>query len=228
MEQSLMQKDLFDLADKKYKEFHSSLCPGTDNIIGVRVPRLREYAKKIYKTENLEEILNLKPVYYEEKMIQGMVIGFNTKEPLSKIQSEIEKFVPEIDNWAICDVFTSGLKITKKYPKEMWNFIQKYFKSNREFELRFAIVMLINYYIIDDYIDKVLNVLDNIKNDFYYVKMAIAWAISICYIKYPMKTKQYLKHNRLDDFTHNKAIQKIRESYRVTKEEKEEVIKLRR
>lgn len=226
MNQKQIQKEISKLADAKYKEFHSALCPNTDNIMGVRVPVLRNYAKEFYKSQDWREYLKVKPKYYEETMLQGMLIGFDTKENIEVVQEYVTQFIPKIDNWAICDTFVAGLKITKKYPKEMWQFIQTYLKSNKEFELRFGIVMLLDYYITEEYIDKVIEILDKIKHDGYYVKMAVAWAISICYIKYPKKTYQYLLKDNLDNFTHNKAIQKARESYRVSKEDKEKLKKL--
>lgn len=226
MNQKQIQKEISKLADAKYKEFHSALCPNTDNIMGVRVPVLRSYAKEFYKSQDWREYLKVKPKYYEETMLQGMLIGFDTKENIEVVQEYVTQFIPKIDNWAICDTFVAGLKITKKYPKEMWQFIQTYLKSNKEFELRFGIVMLLDYYITEEYIDKVIEILDKIKHDGYYVKMAVAWAISICYIKYPKKTYQYLLKDNLDNFTHNKAIQKARESYRVSKEDKEKLKKL--
>ncbi|MBR3249188.1 MAG: DNA alkylation repair protein [Clostridia bacterium] len=228
MKQREIQKEILSLADEKYKKFHSSLCPNTDNIMGVKVPILRNYAKKMYINENWKEYLNFKPVFYEEKVIQGMLIGFNTKENIAIIQDYIKDYIPKIDSWAVCDTFVAGLKITKKYPKEMWDFVQKYLKSEKEFELRFGIVMLLDYYITDQYIDQILQILNQIEHDGYYVKMAVAWAISVCYIKFPKKTYDYLCNNNLDDFTHNKSIQKIRESYRVTKQDKEALRKLRR
>ena len=228
MNQKEIQEEIFKLADEDYKKFHSSLCPNTDNIIGVRVPILRDFAQKMYKEQNWKEYLEFEPVYYEEKVIQGMLIGFDTKEELKIIQEYIKNFVPVIDSWAVCDTFVAGLKITKKYPKEMWQFIQKYLKSSKEFELRFGIVMLLDYYITEEYIDEVIEVLDKIEHDGYYVKMAVAWAISVCYIKFPEKTSKYLINDNLDNFTHNKAIQKAKESYRVSKEDKEKLEKLRK
>ena len=228
MNQKEIQKELFNLADEKYKKFHSSLCPNTDNIMGVKVPILRNYARNIYRNENWKEYLNFEPVFYEEKVIQGMLIGVNTKENIGTIQNYIKDYIPKIDSWAVCDTFVAGLKITKKYPKEMWSFIQKYLKSEKEFELRFGIVMLLDYYITDKYIDDIFKILNDIKHEGYYVKMAVAWALSVCYIKFPEKTYKFLLNDNLDDFTHNKAIQKIRESYRVTKQDKEELKKLRK
>ena len=107
-------------------------------------------------------------------------------------------------------------------------FLQPYLKSKNEFEVRFAIVSLLDHFINDIYLEQLFQVIDEIKHEGYYVKMAIAWAVSICYIKYPQETGNYLKQDTLDDFTHNKAIQKIRESYRVSKEEKENLLCLKR
>ena len=222
-----IRQDLFEMKDLKYKEFHGSLCPDMDNIIGVRIPRLREYAKELYKNNNLED-LEIEDKYYEELLIQGMLIGFQTKEPIEKVIKQVEEFVPKINSWAVCDTFCAGLKVTKKYQPEMFEVIKQYLKSKQEYEVRFAIVMLLDYYINDQYIDQILQILDNVKLDKYYVQMANAWAISICLIKYYNKTLDFLKTTKIDDFTYNKGIQKAIESYRITNEQKEYLRTLKR
>ena len=218
---------LFGMQDLKYKEFHGSLCPDMDNIIGVRIPRLREYAKELYKSNNLKDI-KIEDKYYEELVIQGMLIGFQTKEPIEKVIKQVEEFVHKINSWAVCDTFCAGLKVTKKYQPEMFEVIKQYLKSKQEYEVRFAIVMLLDYYIKDKYIDQMLQILDNVKLDKYYVQMANAWAISICLIKYYNKTLDFLKITKIDDFTYNKGIQKAIESYRITNEQKEYLRTLKR
>ena len=105
----------------------------------------------------------------------------------------------------------------------MWKFLQKYLNSDKEFEVRFGIVMLLDYYISEEYIEKILKIFDETKHEGYYVKMAVAWAISICYIKFPQETEEYLKNNNLDEFTYRKSIQKIKESYRVSKDQKQKL-----
>lgn len=222
-----IRQDLFKMQDLKYKEFHSSLCPNLDHIIGVSVPKLREYAKNLYKNNNLKDI-KIEDRYYEELVIKGMLIGFQTRTPIEEVIKQIKEFVPKINSWAVCDVFCAGLKITKKYPYEMFEFIKQYLKSKQEYELRFAIVMLLDYYINDKYIDEVLKILDNIKSDKYYVQMANAWAISICLIKYYNKTLEFLKTTKIDNFTYNKGIQKAIESYRITNEQKKYLKALKR
>lgn len=216
-----IKSKLFELSDKKYQDFHSSLCPGTQNIIGVRVPILRNYAKELFKEELKQVIEEIDNEYYEEIMLQGMLIGQAKNEDIDTILKYVEKYVPKIDNWAICDVFCAGLKITKKYKKEMWNFIQKYVKSNKEFEVRFAIVMILDYYIEKEYIERNFKIFDEVICEEYYVKMAVAWAISVCLIKFYDETVCYLKEAKLDDWTYNKAIQKAIESYRITEDRKE-------
>ena len=222
-----IRQDLFAMQDLKYKEFHGSLCPDMDNVIGVRIPKLREYAKELYKSNNLKDI-KIEDKYYEELVIQGMLIGFQTKAPIKEVIKQVEEFIPKINSWAVCDTFCAGLKITKKYQTEMFKVIKEYLKSTQEYQVRFAIVMLLNYYINDQYIDQVLQILDNVKLDKYYVQMANAWAISICLIKYYNKTLDFLNTTKIDDFTYNKGIQKAIESYRITNEQKEYLRTLKR
>lgn len=218
-----IKNKLFELQDLKYKEFHSGLCPKTDNIIGVRIPILKKYAKELINNYSLEELLeNIGDEYYEEIMLKGILIGISKEKDINKIFAYMEEFIPKIDNWAVCDVFCAGLKITKKCKEEMWKFIQKYIKSEEEFEARFAIVMILDYYIEEEYLEKNFKIFNENKNDKYYVQMAIAWAISICLIKYYDKTLEFLKSNKckLDKFTYNKSIQKAIESYRISDEKK--------
>lgn len=227
MKEKIKEK-LFELKDPKYKEFHSGLCPGIDNIIGVRVPVLRDYAKKLAKEYETKELIKqIDNQYYEEIMLQGMLIGL-LKEDFVTIQKQIELFVPKIDNWAVCDIFCAGLKITKKYRVEMWNLLQKYLKSNKEFEIRFAIVMILVFYIDEEYIERNFKIFDNIASQDYYVQMAVAWAISICLIKFYDKTLDYLEHADLDNFTYNKALQKAIESYRIDDKNKMILRKMKR
>lgn len=216
-----IKEQLFELADQKYKEFHGGLCPGTNNIIGVRVPILRNYAKELVREHQTEELLKqIDNQYYEEIMLQGMVIGL-AKEDFESLQKQIEEFVPKIDNWAICDVFCAGLKVTKKHKEEMWNLIQKYLTSDKEFEIRFGVVMILDYYIEKEYLGKAFQIFDTITSQEYYVQMAVAWAISICLIKFYEETIKYLENSNLDKFTYNKALQKAIESYRITDKQKD-------
>ena len=226
-----IKEHILKLVDKKYKEFHSKLCPNTDNILGVRVPILRNYAKELSKNYTTDELLkNIDNQYYEEIMLQGMIIGLSKEKDFEVIKKYIKDFVPKIDNWAICDVFCAGLKITKKYKEDMWDFIQTYLKSKNEFYLRFAIVMILDFYIEEEYLERNFEIFNNVRSDKYYVQMAIAWAISICLIKYYDKTIKYLKSKecKLDNFTYNKSLQKAKESFRISKEQKEELQKMKK
>lgn len=226
-----IKKHLLKLADKKYQEFHNKLCPNTNNIIGVRVPVLRKYAKDLIQQYEIKNLLsNIDNEYYEEIMLQGMIIGLSKEKDFNVIKDYIKDFIPKIDNWAVCDVFCAGLKITKKYKKDMWEFIQEYLKSDKEFYLRFSIVMILDFYIEKEYLQKDFEIFNNIRNNKYYVQMATAWAVSLCLIKYYDETIKYLKSKncKLDDFTYNKALQKARESFRITNVQKEELKKMKR
>lgn len=218
----MIRKRLFELQDLKYKQVHSNLCPNNDNIIGVRVPVLKKIAKDLYNQDKdiLRKIGNL---YYEEVMLQGLIISLSTKSVEERIKL-VENFVPKIDNWAICDTFCSSLKINKKEKSIYWDFLKKYYKSNKEFEIRFLLVMLLDHYLEENYIDEICNIIRNIHNDCYYVKMAKAWLISIMYIKYPQYTLEQLDKLNLDSWTYNKSIQKIIESKRVGIEQKKYLI----
>lgn len=215
------------MQDKTYQEFHKGLCPNVEDIIGVRIPDLRKIAKQIAKENPREYLEKIPKEYYEEKMLQGFVIGY-MKASLEEKLRYLDKFVPAIDNWAICDCCTSTYKFTNQYQKEVWEYLKKYLNSNKEFELRFAIIMLMDYYLTEEYIDEVLKIYDNIHHDGYYVKMGVAWALSVCYVKFPERTMKFLKNNNLDDFTYNKALQKMIESYRVDEKTKQLFRKMKR
>lgn len=215
------------MQDKTYQEFHKGLCPNVEDIIGVRIPDLRKIAKQIAKENPREYLEKIPKEYYEEKMLQGFVIGY-MKASLEEKLRYLDKFVPIIDNWAICDCCTSTYKFTNQYQKEVWEYLKKYLNSNKEFELRFAIIMLMDYYLTEEYIDEVLKIYDNIHHDGYYVKMGVAWALSVCYVKFPERTMKFLKNNNLDDFTYNKALQKMIESYRVDEKTKQLFRKMKR
>jgi len=222
-----IRDELKELAEEDYQKFSSSLLPGTKNVLGVRLPKLREIAKKIVKGDWRTYLKTHDNYYFEEIMLQGMVIGY-AKSEIEEILKYTSDFIPSIDNWSLCDSFCSGLKITKNNRDRVYKFLQPYLFSNKEFYVRFGIVMLLNYFIETEYIERVLSVLGKIKHEGYYVKMAAAWALSICYIKLQESTLEFLQNNNLDDFTYNKALQKITESYRIDKESKNVIKSMKR
>lgn len=211
-----IKQDLLKMQDEKYKNFHSGLCPGVNNIIGIRIPVLRDYAKKIKGQVDISAISN---DYYEEVMLKGMLIGLEKKLDFEKISN----FIPLINNWAVCDTFCAGLKQIKNNKEKMWLFLQNYINSKKEFEVRFAVVTILDFYIDEQYIDRVLELLKIVKHEGYYAKMAVAWAYSFCFIKFFEKTKNEFESfdkNNIDKFIYNKSIQKSIESYRLTNEQK--------
>jgi 3-methyladenine DNA glycosylase AlkD len=225
--EDLIRKQLIELADEKYRSFSASLLPNVDNILGVRLPELRKIAKQIVKGDWREYLKTAKVEYFEEIMLQGIVIGCAKTEVYERL-SYIEKFIPLINNWSVCDSFCAGLKFTKQNEDIVWLFLQKYLISDVEYEIRFGVVMLLDFYVKQEYLQAAFEKFDNIKHEGYYVKMAVAWAVSIYYIKFPNETMEYLLNNRLDDFTYNKALQKITESLRVDKATKEIIKNMKR
>lgn len=218
---------LFSEQDLKYKKFHSGLCPNVNNIIGVRLPEVRKIAKDLLKTDNYISYIESTKTYYEEIMIEGILIVSSKLDILEK-EKYLKLFLPKVDNWAICDSVSSSFKIKSKEKEEVWNFINTYKNSSKEFEVRFMLDMMMDHYLDDEYYLDIIDIVTSIKSDYYYVNMALAWLISFIYIKYPNDVLDLLNSNKLDKFVHNKAIQKICESNRVSSECKENIKKLKK
>lgn len=214
------------VSEENYKNFHSKLCFTKYEILGIRLPIQRKIVKKIIKTDIVDYLKYCQANYYEEVMIEGLVIASIEDETL--FDTYFLPFINKIDNWAICDSFCNSLKIIKKNP-------QKYFKlainlslSSAEFISRTGLIIILNFFIDKKYLKKIFILLDKIKSDKYYINMAESWLICEIYTKYPQEAKQYLLSNKLNKFTHNKAISKIRESYRIPQEEKDYLNTLKR
>ena len=212
---------ILEMAESDYQKFSSALNPGVQNMVGVRLPNLRKLAKEISKGD-WASFLKSDTIYFEEIMLKGMVIG-QLKEDIDTVLALAEEFIPYIDNWAVCDSFCTGLKITSKNTETVWGFMNDYFHSENEFDVRFAVVMSLGYYVSEEYLDKLFEKFNLINHDGYYVKMAVAWAVSVCYVKFPEKTMPFLENNKMDDFTQNKSIEKIIQSRRADNTQKAEV-----
>lgn len=225
-----IQKALFELQDTKYKNFNSKLCPDTKlKMLGIRIPKLRNLAKEILKEYSLEEAVNtIGTEYFEEVILKGMVIGYK-KDIFENKKKYIQNFIPEIDSWAISDTFVPSIKPKKEELEDVYNFILPYLNSDKEFEVRVGIIFLLDYFIIDDYVEKVIKLIDNIKHDGYYVKMAASWTLAEIGIKFNEKFMNYFtgNQNHLDKFTYNKTIQKMLESRRIDKKQKEILRKMK-
>lgn len=210
-----LRQELFNNQDLEYKAFHSKLVPNLepDNIIGVRIPVLRKIAKSIAKDKS-----DFPAEYYEEKMIKGFIIGYKKCELEERLRL-LDDFVPTIDNWAVCDCVCSTLKFTANNREAVWDFLMQYVDGT-EYEVRFLVVMLMDYFIIDEYIDRVNELLLSIDREEYYINMAVAWALSAEIVKYESAVIDIFEKRLLPVWVHNKAIQKSCESFRVSKETK--------
>ena len=220
-------KYLKSLQDKKYKEFHSSLVLNSKyEMIGIRVPIMRDIAKEIAKS-NIEDFLQYaQDKYYEEVMIQGLVISHIKDEEL--FYKSFQKYINKIDNWALCDSFCSSVKIVRKYEEKYFKEAVKIALNNAEFISRVGLVIILNHFISKDNLNNIFDTLNKIQSDKFYVNMAEAWLICEMFTKFPEETKIFLKKNNLNRFTQNKAISKIHDSYRVSMEEKELLNKYRK
>ncbi len=207
---------LFSLKDDEYQKFNQKIVK-TDNIIGIRLPILKNIAKIIAKNDYLSFIKNNKHQYSEEIMLHGLVITY-LKIDFNESIKLFDEYIKYIDSWATCDSVVMNYKIVSKNLDICLIKIKEYLKSDKPFIKRVGIVLLF-YYLNDDYIDEVLKLINSIKSEDYYVKMANAWLISICLVKYYDKTVKFLKSCQLDDWTYNKALQKAIESYRIKDKE---------
>lgn len=209
-----------EIADKKYLEFHGALVPGREITYGIRLPEMRKLAKEIVKDDPEGFLSVAKYNTYEEIQLCGIVIA-TMKTDIGARLKHFKRFIPHIDNWAICDTFCTSFKPKPQERERVWEFMQPYFASKKEYDIRFAVVMFLAAFVDDEHIDEGLSHLESITNDAYYVQMAVAWAVSVCFVKQREKTLTLLKAQKLDKFTQNKSIQKIRESFRADKEDKD-------
>lgn len=213
-------------SDDTYKIFHGRIIKST-NLYGVRTPILKKLAKEISKGDYQNFIKYNTKEIYEEKVLYGLVLGY-IKVKFTERLTLLQSFIPCIDNWAITDIVCANSKDFKKYQEEGFLFVLDCIENSNPWQIRFGLVLLLDFYINDNYIDKIFVICDRISRDDYYIKMAMAWLISICYIKYREKTLNYLECTKIDDWTYNKAIQKIIESNRTSKKEKVYLKKLKR
>jgi len=206
-----LREELLKFKDEKYKEFNSKLTRTKYPIIGVRIPIIKQLAKK--SIIDFAYFDTLDNPYFEEVMLEGLMIG-NLKK-IDDVIKRLEQFVCKIDDWSVCDSVCANLKITNKNKGAIWDFINKYKNSNNEFEVRFMLIMMLDYYLDGNYIKEIFSIIDNIKCEEYYVKMAIAWLLATSIVKCEKETLKYVEKCKLDIFTFNKMISKSCESYRV-------------
>ena len=216
-----IRKRLEQEAEEKYRVFSSALIPNIDNVLGVRIPKLNKLVKELYKTD-WKPFLNQPCIYMEETMLQGMLIAKTGDFEL------VKQFVPKINNWSVCDKFCNYLKCVKDNNQQVWKFIQPYLKSKKEYNNRFALVIMLEYFIEEDYLAKIFEILNTFNSKKYYAQMAVAWLVSMCFVEFPKETTEFLKTTKLDDWTYNKSIQKVIESLKVDKSTKQKLKLMKR
>lgn len=204
------------LKDDKYREFSQGLCISKYEMLGIRIPILRKIAKQIKDVSFLDVVLNN---YFEEVMLEGLVIANIKDEKL--FYKYFKKYIKKIDDWSLCDTFCNSIKIVRKYQDKYFKEAIKLCKSDKEYIVRVGLIIILDHFIYENNLKDILETVDNIKSDKYYINMAQAWLICELYIGYPEEIEKYLKNNQLSKFTHNKAISKIRESFRVSQSQKD-------
>lgn len=224
---SIMDK-LIELEDKEYADFQSKLVPNIsrERIIGVRIPEARKLAKEIREEEAREFLADLPHYYYDENILHGLLIS-EIKDYTSTIE-ELGRFLPFIDNWAVCDIISPKVFRKKENKGELINYIRRWSKSNHTYTARFGLKMLMTHFLGDDFKKEYLEIPFSIKTDEYYLQMMIAWVFATALSKQWEETIKVLTEKKLETFIQNKTIQKARESRRITKEQKEFLKRLKK
>lgn len=224
----LLLERLRALADERYRDFNEALTPGARGTsLGVRLPALRKIAKELLKEDPVSFLdASLDSRIHELRLLHAIVLA-RAKLPLSERHERLRAFVPTLDNWAVCDVLCSDWKPGEAELAPLLAIVTGYMASDREFEVRFGAVMLMLYY-RNVCPDEVFRQYAGFRHDGYYAQMAVAWGISYLFVDHRERTLRFLREDTLDRFTHNKAIQKITESNRVSGADKQLLRTLRR
>ena len=215
-----IREDLFANQDVKYRDFQSKLTPTIEanTAIGVRTPVLRKLAKYYSKRKDVDDFLaDLPHKYFDENQLHAFILS--EIKDFDECIGKLERFLPFVDNWATCDQMSP--KCFKKNHEKLLPYLNKWIKSDDIYTVRFAIVTFMAHFLDEDFAEGYLKLVSDIKSDEYYINMAIAWYFATALAKQYDKTIPYIENKTLDVWTHNKAIQKSIESYRVTAEHKE-------
>ena len=222
-----IKDELFSMQDKKYRDFQAKLFPTLDSniIIGVRTPDIKKLAKRLYKENNYKSFIeDLPHKYFDENQLHAFIIS--EIKDYDECILYINKFLPYVDNWATCDQLSP--KVFKKNTSNLLNQIKKWVKSKHTYTIRFGIGILMQYFLDDEFKVEYLDMVCNIKSNEYYVNMMRAWYFATALAKQYDFVIPYIEQNKLDDWTHNKTIQKAIESYRITNEQKQYLKGLKR
>ena len=224
-----IQTRLFALQDKPYAAFQSRLTPNVDpeKFIGVRVPACRQLAKELYKNEAdaVRDFLTRLPhEYYDENMLHGLLIA--EIKDFGDCVDALERFLPYVDNWAVCDVMAPRCFV--KHKQELLPAIMKWMGSSEEYTVRFGLEMLMSHYLDEDFEPAYLERAAELRSDKYYVNMMLAWFFATALTKQWDSAIPYIEARRLDEWVHNKTIQKARESFRITEAQKQYLLSLKR
>lgn len=214
--------------DEVYREFQKKLIlTSNEPILGVRLPILQKIAKAIAKGDADGFLQLCRADSFEEVMAEGLVIA-HMRLPFAEKTERIEAFLPKINNWSVCDSFCAALKIKPSERETVYALCRKHFSSPAEYKRRFAVVLAMDALLCDEYIDCLLSDFSSVPHEEYYVSMAVAWAVSVCFVHYRDKTMRFLQSGGITDTdTYIRTLQKITDSYRVSTEDKQTIRRMR-
>ena len=220
-------EELQRLPEEDYKAFNNKIIPTKQTTLGVRLPILRKMAKRIAKEDSIDFVKSDKQNIYEMIMLEGMVLSYMDKS-FKELLPLTEKFFDKVDNWAQVDSTICDFKKVAKEKEDVLIVVKKWLKSDKEFFIRAGLVMLLSHFVEEKNLEMIFDLSQGVVHTGYYVQMGNAWLISGCMAKFPEETIAFFRNNTLHNRTHNKAIQKSRESFRVSKEDKEIINALKR
>ena len=228
---------LLQLAQRGNRPFTERLHPGIPGVLGVRLPDLRRLAKSIIKQGDLARYLHeaeqgtSSPAedFMEARTLHGIVLGLAPVTSLEEYLLHLEHWVSRINSWSVCDCFSlpQAKKLLSQHSDTLWHFFLDHLQRSEEYEVRFGVIALMQYFIDEEHIEELLKQYLEVKHEGYYVRMALAWALAECYTHHPEATHPYFTAKRFAPWVHNKAIQKICESYRISPETKAQLKLLR-
>lgn len=214
-----IRNELFKMQDIEYRDFNSKLIPTVkkEDMIGIRTPELRKYAKKLIKSEEMEEFLHSLPhKYFDENQLHAFIIS--EIKDFKFCIDELINFLPYLDNWATCDQLSP--KIFKKYRNDLLPHIYEWLKSDKIYTVRFGIGMLMEHFLNEDFKTEYPEMVAAVRSEEYYINMMTAWYFATALAKQYESILPFIEGNKLDTWTHNKSIQKAIESNRISAEQK--------
>ena len=227
MEFAEIDRELFGQAEHLQTVYYKKVAPGAKPSLGVKVPMLRKLARTIARGDYRAFLEGYPCEYLEQEMLKAFVLGY-ARDELPVLLAAADAFIPQIGDWMVSDAFCQSFSVARRRREEVWEWLSGYVKTEGEYPQRVVAVLLMSHFLVEEYVGRVLDTMNRLRYPGYYTRMGVAWCVATAYAKFPRETMGFMRENGLDDWTYNKAIQKMRESYRVPAADKEILLGMKR